>query len=255
MPRDFESGEASASLRALALDRLFAGRSAEETLRIAIRDLFPGRIALVSSFGADSAALLALVAEVDRATPVLFLETEMLFPETLAYQRLLADMLGLTGVRLIRPGAAALAAEDPTGDLHRRDHDGCCDLRKTRPLEQALGGFTAWISGRKRHQSATRAELPVFEADAAGRIKLNPLAGWSASDVRRFRQEHRLPPHPLVAKGYPSIGCAPCTTPVAEGEDSRAGRWRGAEKTECGIHFVNGVPVRGPAPSQRGERP
>lgn len=231
---EFRLGEAAA-LRALSLDRLFEGRSAEDMLRIAIRDLFPGRVALVSSFGAESAVLLAMVSEIDPRTPVLFLDTGKLFAETLDYQRRLSEILGFGDLRTVRPDAVERAEEDADGDLHTRDADGCCDLRKSRPLERALGGFQAWISGRKRFQSAGRAELRLFEADAEGRVKLNPLAGWSADDLQRFRRARGLPPHPLVAQGYPSIGCAPCTS-RAFGADSRAGRWSGMEKTECGIH-------------------
>ena len=219
---------------------------APAALRAAITRDFRGRVALVSSFGADSAVLLHMVAQIDPATPVLFVETRMLFPETLAYQRDLADRLGLTDVRLLRPDPADLAAQDPRDDLHARDVDGCCAIRKVAPLERGLAPFDAWISGRKRGQSATRAAMPATEFDAAGRVKINPLAAWSATDVRDYMRAHALPPHPLVAKGFPSLGCAPCTTPVGEGEDPRAGRWRGRDKEECGIHIVDGRVVRTP---------
>ncbi len=233
-----------AASRAAALSRLNRDRTAQELLADAIEREFAGRIALVSSFGAESAALLHLVAEVDRATPVLFLETGMLFPATLAYQQELADRLGLTDVRLIRPDPADLRAEDPDGTLNASDPDACCDMRKTRPLERALEPFDAWITGRKRFQSAERSVLEIYEADAAGRIKLNPLADWDAKRIRAHMQEHELPLHPMAMERFPSLGCAPCTTPVAEGEDPRAGRWRGRDKTECGIHFVDGKAVR-----------
>jgi len=233
--------------RAECLNRLHAGASAREVLEDAIRREFRGRIALVSSFGAESAALLHLVAEVDPSTPVLFLETGMLFPETLAYQQDLAARLGLTDLRLIRPDAEDAAAEDPSEDLHRADKDACCDLRKVRPLDRALAPFDAWITGRKRFQGGRRAVLETFEAEG-GRIKLNPLAGWSPQEIRWHMDRHDLPPHPLVAQGFPSLGCAPCTSRVAAGEDARAGRWRGEAKEECGIHFVDGKAVRGPAP-------
>ncbi|MEM9196687.1 MAG: phosphoadenylyl-sulfate reductase [Pseudomonadota bacterium] len=207
-------------------------------------DIFAGRLAMVSSFGAESAALLHMVAEIDRDMPVLFLETGMLFSATLDYQRDLAARLGLRDVRMIRPHDASLQAEDARGTLHSTDPDACCSLRKTRPLHTALSPFSAWITGRKRYQAASRASLPVFEADEAGRLKVNPLAGWDAAQIRSYMQAHDLPLHPLVAENYPSIGCAPCTTRVAPGEDVRAGRWRGQAKTECGIHFENGAAVR-----------
>ena len=202
-------------------------------------DLHRGRIALVSSFGAEAVVLLHLVARIEPMTPVLFLETGMLFPETLDYQRRVAKLLGLGDVRLIRPG------KRPAPDLHRTDPDACCDLRKTVPLERALGGFDAWITGRKRYQGGQRAALEFFEAETGtGRIKINPLAHWGTGDVADYIAENRLPRHPLVAQGYPSIGCRPCTTRVSDGEDPRAGRWRGTDKTECGIHFDNGRLVR-----------
>ncbi|MEM9049320.1 MAG: phosphoadenylyl-sulfate reductase [Pseudomonadota bacterium] len=208
------------------------------------QDGFAGRMAFVSSFGAESAALLHMVAETDPSMPLLFLETGMLFAETLSYQRDLAAHLGLRDVRPVQPGPGVMARETASGALHRRDPDACCSLRKTLPLQKALDPFSAWITGRKRYQAASRAGLAVFEADDAGRPKLNPLTGWDAAHIRACSAAHELPPHPLVARGYPSIGCAPCTTPVAPGEDPRAGRWRGQTKTECGIHFENGRAVR-----------
>lgn len=209
----------------------------------------PGRTALVSSFGAESAVLLHLVAQVDPATPVLFLETGRLFAETLAHRRDLARRLGLTDVRDLAPDAAELAAEDPAGDLAARDGLACCDLRKVRPLARALSGFDAWLTGRKRAHSPGRAALPFAERDAEGRLKVNPLADWSAADLAAHMDRHGLPRHPLTARGYPSLGCEPCTTPVRPGEPARAGRWRGEGRDECGIHFVSGRAVRGrPAP-------
>ena len=213
------------------------------------------RVALVSSFGADSVVLLHMVAWLDRTLPVLFIDTEMLFPETLAYQDALARHLGLTDVRRVRPDAAALAGRDADGTLHRSDPDTCCALRKTAPLEAALAGFEAWITGRRRDQNGTRAVLDMFETDSAGRLKVNPLAYWGRADVRAYIDRHGLPRHPLVSRGYPSIGCAPCTTPVGDGEDERAGRWRGREKTECGIHFngADGRTARASAAVSAGE--
>jgi phosphoadenosine phosphosulfate reductase len=221
---------------------------AEKILRTALKDEFAGRIAAVSSFGAESAVLLQLVAVVDPATPILFLETGKHFPETTLHREALIDRLGLADVRLLRPLAEELAKEDAEGDLWSRNTDACCALRKARPLNRALSGFDAWITGRKRFQSETRLALPVVEVDSDGRIKFNPLANWDQAALDAYMDERGLPRHPLVANGYPSIGCAPCTSPVADGEDGRAGRWRGSEKTECGIHFgPDGRIVRGPA--------
>ena len=168
--------------------------------------------------------------------PVLFLDTGKMFPETLAYRDRLARRLGLRDLRVLRPDPEELAAADPLGGLWSADPDGCCALRKAAPLRRALAGFGVWISGRKRHQASTRAALPLFENDEAGRLKANPLAAWNAEALEAYRVAHDLPAHPLVAEGYPSIGCHPCTSRVLPGEDARAGRWRGRGKTECGIH-------------------
>lgn len=238
--------DANVALEARPLERIeglrlaYAGASPQDVLAGVYAE-FPGEVALVSSFGADAAVLLHMVSEIDPAFPVLMLETLMLFPETLDYQTQLAELLGLTGVRNLYPRPAELMAEDADGTLHRRDQDACCDLRKVRPLERALARFPVSISGRKRFQAATRAEIDVFEVKDGG-LRVNPLAAWSAQDVRDYMIRHDLPLHPLVSRGYPSIGCAPCTTPVAEGEDPRAGRWRGSEKIECGIHFGSDRP-------------
>lgn len=218
-----------------ALRQTYVGASAIDVLA-GVHAAFPGQVALISSFGADAAVLLHMAATIDRAFPVLMLETGMLFPETLAYQRALADRLGLTDIRNLHPDTADLAQRDPDGSLHRRDADACCGLRKIRPLQKALTGFAVTVSGRKRFQTGSRAALEVFEADE-DRLRVNPLAGWSAQELRDYMSVHALPLHPLVGQGYPSIGCAPCTTPVGRGEDPRAGRWRGTDKTECGIHF------------------
>jgi phosphoadenosine phosphosulfate reductase len=225
------------------LNRACAGAQPVDVLARVLAD-HPGRAATVSSFGAESVVLLHLLAQLDRHAPVLFLDTEMLFPATLVYQRELAASLGLTGVQVIRPERHATFAQDPEGDLHRRDPDLCCAIRKTAPLEASLRGYTAWITGRKRHQTQGRAALGLFEADAAGRLKVNPLAAWTAAEVTAHIDRHGLPRHPLVREGFPSIGCAPCTTRVAPGEDARAGRWRGTGKDECGIHLVDGRFVR-----------
>jgi phosphoadenosine phosphosulfate reductase len=231
--------------RVSALNARYRHHGAVAVLEGALRDPEAGDIAMVSSFGAESIALLHLVAMIDRKTPVLFIDTRLLFAETLVYQQDVAERLHLEDVRVIRTDEALLAERDPNDDLRDHSTDACCALRKTVPLEQALSGFDGWITGRKRFQSATRQTLEFFELEeATGRIKVNPLAHWAPEDVRAYMDENRLPRHPLVARGYPSIGCAPCTSPVAEGEDPRSGRWRGEEKVECGIHFANGRMVR-----------
>lgn len=213
-------------------------------LEEAIAEKAHGEVALVSSFGAESAALLHLASRVDPAVPVLFIDTRMMFAETLDYQARLANELGLTDVRHITADSRELRQNDVFGRLHLSDPDACCNLRKTLPLEMALEGFDCWINGRKRHQSSSRASIRLAEADSSGRVKLNPLAFWEAEDIEAYFIRHALPRHPMVAKGFTSIGCAPCTARVADGADPRSGRWAGLEKTECGIHIENGVVSR-----------
>jgi phosphoadenosine phosphosulfate reductase len=217
------------------LQRHYGHLAAGPLLRAMLESEFPGRIAVVSSFGAESALILALVAAIDPTTPVIFLDTGKHFSETLSYRDRLAAHLGLTDIRSVRPAAADLVSVDVNGRLWDRNADACCHLRKVVPLERALAGFDAWITGRKRFQSGQRAYLDTIEA-VDSRIKINPLATWSLAQVVLEFKARGLPRHPLLAQGYPSIGCAPCTTRVAEDAPARAGRWAGAEKTECGIH-------------------
>jgi len=223
---------------AVRLNRMFRGSTTQEMLEAVIRDGLAGDLAVVSSFGAESAVLLHLVASVEPQVPVLFLDTGKHFAETLAYRDLLVERLGLNLV-VLAPDPAELAAKDETGLRWSYDPDGCCAIRKVRPLEKALSRFDASFTGRKAFQSSTRANLPRFEIDASdaqGRLKINPLIDWDASQIEGYFIQHDLPRHPLVAQGFPSIGCSPCTSQVAPGEDPRSGRWKGWDKTECGIH-------------------
>jgi phosphoadenosine phosphosulfate reductase len=244
MPLD--PGFAPIADRVALLNRRYKHHAAVSVLEHALGDDDVGRTALVSSFGAESVVLLHMISVIDRTLPVLFIDTEMLFAETLAYQQEVADRLGLANIIAVKADPAKLAFEDPDGTLHQFSTDACCALRKTEPLERALSGYDAWITGRKRYQGSTRANVDFFEAEGDLRIKVNPLAHWGREDLIDYMVNNRLPRHPLVAKGYPSIGCAPCTSPVAPGEDERAGRWRGSAKVECGIHFINGRAVRVP---------
>ncbi len=223
-------------LSVVALNARYKGAPPEDILHAALR-FYAGGIAVVSSFGAESAVLLHMLSEINPHAPVLLLDTEMLFPQTLAYQEELTSWLGLTDVRRISQSRRELKRRDPYGALHLTQPDACCAMRKVEPLERALSHFTASISGRKRFQSGTRVAMRHFERDGA-RIRINPLAGWAPADIAAHMAQHNLPRHPLVSDGYPSIGCMPCTTKVEQGEDARAGRWRGSEKTECGIHFT-----------------
>ena len=228
---------------ARALDARWGGLPTHDLLDTAIHTLFPGEIALVSSFGTESAVLLHLVAAVDRSVPILFVDTDKLFGETLRYRDKLIARLGFTDVRTLTPDPARVEALDKDGGLWLRNPDLCCQIRKVEPLAIGIDGFSAWISGRKRFQAATRAAIPVFETDGT-RIKVNPLASWGPKELAAYAAEHDLPVHPLVAQGYPSVGCMPCTDRVAPGEDARAGRWRGQAKTECGIHVSLASAVR-----------
>ncbi len=223
---------------AIRLNRMFRGSDTEEWLLAVLEGNLAGDIAMVSSFGAESAALLHLVSQIDPSVPVLFLETGKHFPETLAYRDLLTERFGLNLVNLY-PDLDELAKRDETGLRWSYDPDGCCDLRKVRPLENALARYDASFTGRKAFQSTTRATLPRFEldtSDAQGRLKINPLIDWDADRIANYFEEHELPRHPLVDRGFASIGCSPCTRAVKPGEDPRAGRWAGWDKVECGIH-------------------
>jgi phosphoadenosine phosphosulfate reductase len=230
--------ESPASDPAVRLKRLndeLRQASAHTILRAAIVREWPGELTYVSSFGAESAVMLALIADVDPGLPILFIDTGMHFPQTLDYRDDLIERLGLTGVRTLHPDDGERRAEDPKSVLWKANADACCALRKVRPLEPALGGFSAWITGRKRFHGGARVNLPVFE-HADGRFKVNPLANWAQSDVDLFLEQRDLPRHPLVAQGYPSIGCWPCTQPADDPDNPRAGRWAGLKKTECGLH-------------------
>ena len=221
---------------AAALDARYGSLETEELMALAVEELFPGRITLVSSFGAESAVLLHLLSDIDRTTPVIFLDTGRLFAETLEYRTRLSEQLGLSDVRTQTPARERVRSKDGHRALWMTDPDLCCRIRKTEPLQGVLSEFDAWFTGRKRFQSAGRARLPVFEPDGK-RIKINPLADWSTERLRGYAVRHGLPAHPLAGKGYASIGCVPCTTRVRPGEDQRAGRWRGLAKDECGIHL------------------
>lgn len=220
---------------AIRLNNMFRGRDTVEMLDIVLKEQMLGEAAIVSSFGAESAVLLHLISRIDPHVPVLFLETGKHFPETLAYRDQLTTLLGLQDVRSLTPDIEEITKRDETGLRWSYDPDGCCEIRKVKPLAAALAGFDAQISGRKAFQSTTRAALPRFEIEQ-GRLKMNPLADWDKARIDAYFAQQDLPRHPLEAQGYLSIGCAPCTSIVKPGEDPRAGRWRGWDKTECGIH-------------------
>lgn len=212
------------------------GRDAHGILELALKGEFTGKSAVVSSFGAESAVLLHLVAGIDPATPILFLNTGKLFGETLRYRDRLQDELGLGDIRSLAPNPVDRNRVDPEGILWSKDTDACCDLRKVVPLKRALEPFAAQITGRKRFQTRERAQMRTVEF-FEGRFRFNPLADWTLEQLEAYTKKYNLPRHPLVEDGYPSIGCMPCTRRVAAGEDYRAGRWADSDKEECGIHI------------------
>ncbi|RXH16211.1 phosphoadenylyl-sulfate reductase [Bradyrhizobium guangzhouense] len=219
------------------LDRALRDASPAEIIAAAVKTVGRDKLALVSSFGTESATLLKVMADVDPAIPVIFLDTGWLFEETLAYRDTLISTLGLKDVRSIKPAEEALTREDPDRDLWFSDPDACCRIRKVEPLARALKPFSAWLNGRKRFQGNTRADIPVVEADGV-RLKFNPFANVSREELEAIFVHAKLPRHPLAASGFRSVGCMPCTSRTTEGEDERAGRWRGRAKTECGIHTI-----------------
>lgn len=221
-----------------ALNARFEGVDTLEMLRTVFAEKLLGKTAAVSSFGTESAVLLDLIARVDPTVPVVFVDTLKMFPETERYRVQLLDRLGMTNRDVVTPDPAVIAAKDETGLRWSYDPDGCCAIRKVEPLARAKQGLDSWISGRKAFQSQTRANIPRFEIED-GRLKLNPLGDWVKADLEAYFAERDLPRHPLEAEGYLSIGCQPCTSVVKPGEDPRAGRWRGWDKTECGIHTDN----------------
>ena len=220
-----------------ALDAALRTASPQQVIAAALQAIGRERLAVVSSFGTESAALLKVTADVDPAIPVIFLDTGHMFAETLAYRDQLIEILGLRDVRSVAPDATALAREDADNDLWFSDPDACCRIRKVEPLARALAPFTAWINGRKRFQGGLRAAIPVVEQDGA-RVKFNPFANVAREDIAEIYRAANLPQNPLVAAGFRSIGCMPCTSRSDANEDDRAGRWRGRGKTECGIHTV-----------------
>ena len=219
------------------LDRALEHADPAEIIAAAAQKVGPGKLALVSSFGTESAVLLAYMAQVDPSIPVIFLDTGWLFEETLAYRDQLTRQLGLADVRTVHPDEVRLGELDKDRDLWFSDPDACCRIRKVEPLARALAGFDGWLNGRKRYQGGLRVAIPVVEREG-GRLKFNPLARFVRADIEAAHRRFRLPDHPLVAKGFASVGCMPCTSRAQADEDARAGRWRGRAKTECGIHTL-----------------
>lgn len=228
------------------LQTFYGHMDAHELLHMMINVEFKDKIAMVSSFGAGSALLLSLVSDVNKNVPVLFLETGKHFPETLEYVKTLENKLGLKNIQLLKPREDLLKNTDPEGELWESQPNRCCWVRKVEPLQRTLDAspYQALITGRKRYQTPDRSRMDNIELHEDGRFRVNPLAFWDKERVVREISNRELPEHPLVRQGYLSIGCAPCTRPVKDGEDERAGRWAhtaetpgGEQKVECGIHI------------------
>jgi phosphoadenosine phosphosulfate reductase len=229
------AAEAAIPHSAQTLDHALRDASPAQVIETALKTVGREQLALVSSFGTESAALLKVMADVDPSIPVIFLDTGWLFEETLAYRDTLITVLGLRDVRSVKPLEEALSRQDPDRELWFSDPDACCRIRKVEPLARALKPFSAWINGRKRFQGGARAAIPVVEEDGE-RLKFNPFANVSREEIAAIYKLSNLPAHPLVASGYHSVGCMPCSSRTSPDEDARAGRWRGRSKTECGIH-------------------
>ncbi|MDE2062333.1 MAG: phosphoadenylyl-sulfate reductase [Bradyrhizobium sp.] len=234
---EFVTDETATAKKAAVLDEVLHQATPPEVVESALRVVGRDRLALVSSFGTESAALLKVMADVDPTIPVIFLDTGWLFEETLSYRNTLIERLGLRDVRSVKPLEETLQRQDADKELWFSDPDACCRIRKVEPLKRALAPFDAWISGRKRFQGGLRAAMPVVEADG-DRLKFNPFATISPAEIEAIYAAAELPWHPLVASGFRSVGCMPCTSRTLPGEDARDGRWRGRSKTECGIHTV-----------------
>lgn len=235
--------------RLLRLESMYGDMESRLLLKTVLHQEFEKQVALFSSFGADSALLISLVAEIDPSTPVLFLDTEKHFEETIEYVEALKKHFGLTDLRILKPDPNIVKNIDSNGTLWSTQPNRCCWMRKVEPLNRAVKemGLTALITGRKRYQTHERGDMTYFQIDEDGVFRINPLAYWTREEIRAAFAAGNFPVHPLVAKGYKSIGCEPCTLPVAEGQDERDGRWAhtmnlyGEKKNECGLHLDKSV--------------
>jgi len=217
-------------------DRQVKVRETTETLRLAAERFAP-RLVMATGFGMEGCVLTDLIGRNKLPVDIFTLDTGLFFEETYTLWKTLERRYDLT-IRAVRPELTVGEQAERFGDaLWERDPDRCCEMRKVQPLRAALAGADAWITALRRDQTPDRANASMLEHDQKfGLVKINPLVEWTAQDVRDYVREHDVPFNPLHEQGYPSIGCAPCTSPVQAGENPRAGRWRGKGKTECGIH-------------------
>ena len=219
------------------LNQKFADAEPLDVLKFAIKQRYIDDIAVVSSYGAEAVILLHLASLVDNNLPVIFIDTGKLFGETKSYRKKVNQQLNLTNIITFKGDEDEIKAADPKSILWSQDTTACCHVRKVLPYARATAPYTALITGRKRFQGNSRSDLNTFEF-ANGQVKINPLANWGLDQLKNYILDNDLPRHPLVADGYLSIGCMPCTDKVASDAEYRDGRWQGQEKTECGIHLL-----------------
>jgi phosphoadenosine phosphosulfate reductase len=230
-------------VKRLSLD--FEGKHPKEVLRWATENLWP-RVEISTAFGPEGIVIVDVAMHLDRKMKVFTIDTGFLFKETLELKQRLEEMYQIEIESLLPELTVEQQAEQHGPELYKREPDRCCAMRKTAPLKKKLPYLDGWVTGMRRSQSETRKKIHILDPhdDGTGRmlIKINPLAGWTKEEVWWYIVSHDLPYNPLHDKNYASIGCWPCTQPVLEGEDERAGRWKGFEKKECGIHtFMSGI--------------
>jgi phosphoadenosine phosphosulfate reductase len=216
----------------LALD----SATPQEIIRWAKYRFFP-KVVISSSFQTQSLPLLLMISSCAPEIKVLFIDTGFHFPETIRFRDEVVDRQKLN-LEIIKPEKTTKEFQEENGDLYIRQADTCCQINKTIPFQKTLAGKSAWISGIRRDQTTNRNKIPIISQHPFLPLyKISPLAAWNSKEVDAYTMEHNLPTHPLHQTGFLSIGCAPCTTPVNGNEEERAGRWRGIDKVECGIHF------------------
>ncbi len=220
---------------ASALSAQFETKTPQEIIQWAV-DEFAPEIAVSTSFQTHSMALLHMVTRIQPDIKIFFLDTGYHFWDTLIFREQIQHEWNLNVVDLYRDSRWDIFARQNTRTLPLQDPNLCCYIHKVQPMQKALSGLKAWISGIRRDQTPERAHAQILELQDDGLLKVNPLLNWTKSDVQTYIADHNLPAHPLYERGYRSIGCAPCTVPVGAGDNDRAGRWVGRHKIECGLH-------------------
>ena len=217
------------------LSEEFETKTPQQIIKWAIDTFWP-QIAMSSSFQTQSVPLLHMVGQINRNLLIFFIDTGYHFWETAIFREQLASEWHLNVLDVYRETRWDIFARQRTRTLPVDDPNLCCYIHKVQPMQTALKDMLAWISGIRRDQTATRANAKILELQEDGLLKINPMLNWTKADVKRYSEEHNLPSHPLLEKGYRSVGCAPCTVAIGVNDDERAGRWQGRSKTECGLH-------------------